>query len=140
MLWMRCSLNNVLHHLNKWRDDPEITIKLLFCCIFGLKICRPNIRFCPFNNDNVCEYQRFKEFYIDKLAVCPSGIASFLGQTRIESFGSKTVNYIFLNIWNSFGLFVFYWMFYLLSLLYIDLMYMYVVIFMKDLKTRLMFN
>ena len=38
VLWMRFSLKNFLHHLKKWRDDPEITKKLFFCFIFGLKI------------------------------------------------------------------------------------------------------
>ena len=51
VLWMRFWLKNLLHQLKKWRDGPEITKKLLFCFIFGLKIWScPNVRFCPLNN------------------------------------------------------------------------------------------
>ena len=39
VFWMCFSLKNLLHHLKKWRDDPEITKKLFFCLILGLKIC-----------------------------------------------------------------------------------------------------
>ena len=49
-----------------------------------------------------------------------------------------SIFYIFFNDWNSFGYFVLYWMFYLLSHSNIDLIY--VVIFIKDLKTQLMFK
>ena len=35
-----------LHQLKEWRDDPEITKKLLFCLILRLKICQV----CPLNN------------------------------------------------------------------------------------------
>ena len=39
VLWKRLWLTNLQHQLKKWRDDPEITKKLLFCFISGLKIC-----------------------------------------------------------------------------------------------------
>ena len=39
VFWMRIGLKNLLHQLKTRRDDPEITKKLLFCFIFGLKIC-----------------------------------------------------------------------------------------------------
>ena len=48
------SLKNFLHYLKEWRDDLEITKKLFFCFIFGLKICNvqysQNIRDYPLNH------------------------------------------------------------------------------------------
>ena len=34
----------------KMENDPEIAKGLLFCFIFGLKVCFPNIRPIPLNN------------------------------------------------------------------------------------------
>ena len=40
VLWMGFSLKNLLYHLKKWRDDPEINKKLFFCFIFGLNMSK----------------------------------------------------------------------------------------------------
>ena len=73
------SHKNKLHKLKKWRDDPEITKKLFFCFIFGLKIC-------------------LVQTYVTKVSVWLIGIASVLQCTLRGRFSSSTVKLFFKNI------------------------------------------
>ena len=104
------SQKNILHKLKKWRDDPEITKKLFFCFIFGLKIC-------------------LVQTYVTKVFRLAYWYRVSSAMYLERTFSSSTVKlflkkyFIILLIYNiiyNFGKFVFYWMFYLLSLSYIN--------------------